>query len=370
MPNLETHCEHCLEKIGFECREVHQWMDEPSRIYGGAHRVIRHDKETALLIADMFGKLYAEGIKGRVIAEAGFYDHILLDATISKQKGAQGHPFTPEQLEEMEEWKPKYQQELERLQKQIKELSQLPELSTREMREYVDYKLGAKSDESRLLAEFSLRHWQKFLLSRDMPNREISEVDVNSFIAQLSRTANSPHTRSGYLGQLIGYFKYAYKNENFTSKLKEAKEKADKEIDEMKKNALPLRIGVVKRFYAQAHPAVKVAIRLILLECARDKMEIYDLENISWIQDKNGKYHFLLKKADKEERIDLDEKTSELITAQLNKKEKLALSQRNINGRFETLSRKLRLKKTLTAIDLIKFGRNLHPDDIKELILT
>ncbi|MDI9578337.1 MAG: phage integrase SAM-like domain-containing protein, partial [Thermoproteota archaeon] len=272
--------------------------------------------------------------------------------------------FTPEQIKELEEQKAEYQQEINRAQKQIKELVQLPQLSIREMKEYLDVKLGRKGPESKQLAEVALRHWQKYLLSRDLPNREINEVDINSFVAQLRRKMNSPYTRANYLGQLVSYFKYAYSKE-IAILIQKEKSKADGEIAELKKNTQPLRIRDVKRFYREANHPLKVAIRLLLLE---KSIGIDDLGKINVIQEANGKYHFFQEKTEIE--IDADTAKMAIPLLKCNKGKLVKGKRRSLADRFQRFSDKLHFEPNITPVDLHKFGRKLHPDDIKEFILT
>ena len=255
MPNLEEHCRHCLERFGVEGREIHKWIDEPSRYYGRAHREIRHDLETADYIAEKFGVYCGEGAKGQYLAKLCYFDHVFLDIDASKNNAPDAPSFTQEEIKALEQKRPILEEEVGKIQKQIKQLDELPPLTIREMVEYISIKLGGKSPELRFLAEVSLRHWQKFLFSRDMHNREVTEIDVNSFISRLNQTVKSPYTRAGYLGQLVAYFQYAYiHDKNLAIKLKEAKKNANKEVDEMKKNALPLRIDTVRRFLSGSKP--------------------------------------------------------------------------------------------------------------------
>lgn len=51
MPDLEEHCKHTYKRYGIEGRDIHQWMDDPSRKYSGKHRQFRHDTETIKLVA-------------------------------------------------------------------------------------------------------------------------------------------------------------------------------------------------------------------------------------------------------------------------------------------------------------------------------
>lgn len=74
MPNLEEHCLKTMKRYGVEGRDIHSWMDEPSREYAGSHRQFRHDSETIRLVGDLFGKTY-----GKSLAENIALDHIMAD---------------------------------------------------------------------------------------------------------------------------------------------------------------------------------------------------------------------------------------------------------------------------------------------------
>jgi len=74
MPNLEEHCARCLKRYGVEGRDIHSWLDEPSREYAASHRQFRHDTETVRLAGELFGSVY-----GKEIAENIALDHIMAD---------------------------------------------------------------------------------------------------------------------------------------------------------------------------------------------------------------------------------------------------------------------------------------------------
>lgn len=74
MPNLEEHCKHSQKRYGIEGRDIHQWLDKPSRKYTRGHRQFRHDTETIKLVGEIFGQKY-----GREMAENITLDHITLD---------------------------------------------------------------------------------------------------------------------------------------------------------------------------------------------------------------------------------------------------------------------------------------------------
>jgi len=69
--NLEEHCSHSLTRYGVEGRDVHQWMDEPVKIYGFQHRKLRHliDKPPQFAI-DKYGLILAQNI---------ILDHLIAD---------------------------------------------------------------------------------------------------------------------------------------------------------------------------------------------------------------------------------------------------------------------------------------------------
>jgi hypothetical protein len=361
MPNLEEHCKHCLERYGVEGRTIHKWIDEPARYYGKAHRELRHDLETANYVAEEFGAECGEGAKGQYLAKLCYFDHIFLDIEESKKKTS-SHNYTEEEIKEFEQQKPIVEQEVVRIQKQIKQLDELPPLTIKGMKEYVNIKLKLKNPESKQSAEISLRHWQKYILSKDPQNRELSEVDINNFVAYLEGKVNSPYTIANYLGQLVAYSKYAY-GKDITLLMQKEKHKADREVAKLKKNALPLRIKVVKRFYDRTKPYVKLPIRLLLLE----NRQIRDIVKITAMQDISKNYHFYDK--DKKE-IKIDPETAKLaITLLVRNNNKLIRgNRRSLAGLFSDWSEKLHIEPNITPVDLRTFGKNHHPDDIREYV--
>jgi len=44
MADLKTHCRDCLEELGQEFREVHEWLDEAFKYFGPRHRDLRHNR--------------------------------------------------------------------------------------------------------------------------------------------------------------------------------------------------------------------------------------------------------------------------------------------------------------------------------------
>jgi len=71
MPSLEEHCQRTLKKYGVEGREIHEWLDDPARIFGVGHRQFRHDAETIRLVGEIFGEKY-----GKSLVENIALDHI------------------------------------------------------------------------------------------------------------------------------------------------------------------------------------------------------------------------------------------------------------------------------------------------------
>lgn len=63
-----------MKRYGVEGRDIHSWLDEPSKEYATAHRQFRHDTETIRMVGEIFGKTY-----GKSLAENIALDHIMLD---------------------------------------------------------------------------------------------------------------------------------------------------------------------------------------------------------------------------------------------------------------------------------------------------
>ncbi len=42
MPNLNIHCALSSQRTGFDFKELHKWMDDPSKTLGVDHRMMRH----------------------------------------------------------------------------------------------------------------------------------------------------------------------------------------------------------------------------------------------------------------------------------------------------------------------------------------
>jgi hypothetical protein len=285
MPNLEEHCKHSKERYGFDGREIHQWLDEPSQLYCGSHRGFRHDEETIVLAGNRFGKNYGEGLIGRKIAEEIALDHFILDHQESLNKHSEKNEIPPAELVTYKQEKEKYEKKRVELKKTVDEYSKLPKSMPREMNDYLEVKF-ADTPNLKMLAEVALRHWYQYLRTRDNTNTEIEDKDVFRFITQLKKKVNAT-TRSNYLGQLVPYFKHAY-GDSIAQTLQKEKLISDKEKIEIKKNFLPLRIRDVKLFYQKAKLPVKIAVRILLLE----DIPVEKLSELYFVQYFGGEYHF------------------------------------------------------------------------------
>jgi hypothetical protein len=76
MPDLKTHCEISLKRTGKEFRELHEWMDEPRKELGRAHRTERHDNTYIDYVEERWGW---EGV-------LEFLHHIAVDYRDTREK--------------------------------------------------------------------------------------------------------------------------------------------------------------------------------------------------------------------------------------------------------------------------------------------
>jgi len=74
MPSYDEHCKQSFERYGITGEEIHEWMDEPCKIYGSAHRKVRHDPNQQLpaFLIHRYGADLARNI---------MIDHVLLDTS-------------------------------------------------------------------------------------------------------------------------------------------------------------------------------------------------------------------------------------------------------------------------------------------------
>jgi len=72
MPSLTEHCMFTKKRYGVTGRDIHKWMDEPVKLYGPNHRMVRHDKyqELPFSFIEKYGNELAYNI---------MLDHLLAD---------------------------------------------------------------------------------------------------------------------------------------------------------------------------------------------------------------------------------------------------------------------------------------------------
>ncbi len=83
MPDLNIHMEQSLFYYGYDFKELHQWIDDPSKLYAGSHRVVRHDIDDIKLVLEIFKDKVPE--KYRMFIRDAFLDHLILDRLTTKQ---------------------------------------------------------------------------------------------------------------------------------------------------------------------------------------------------------------------------------------------------------------------------------------------
>lgn len=81
MPDHETHCLHSLNRYGVRGDEIHTWLDEPSRIFGGSHRQLRHGYETINEAVAMFGTKYGAEVVRNIVT-----DHWIADSEEDRKR--------------------------------------------------------------------------------------------------------------------------------------------------------------------------------------------------------------------------------------------------------------------------------------------
>lgn len=178
MPNIEEHCKHSLKRYGAEGRDIHMWLDEPSRLYAGIHREFRHDEKTIILAGKTFGKTYGEDM-----AQAITLDHIMADHEESIKKRGEKNGSAFSELRAYQEEKTKYEKKKKELRKLLREESDLPEIKSGEVRDFLDRHYAHKKADLKKLAEISLRHWQQYILSRENPSRDIEIRDITRYVS-------------------------------------------------------------------------------------------------------------------------------------------------------------------------------------------
>jgi Flp pilus assembly protein CpaB len=173
-------------------------------------------------------------------------------------------------------------------------------------------------------------------------------------------------TAAYYLGFLVAYLKHENR-EDLANYANNKKKEFVKKFREADKKVKSIPIKDVVTLYKSAPLIGKIMIRLLLLE----NLPIKSLEKISFIQTSEGNYQFNIDgniiNSINEETIRLAEP---IIKENILKGDKrlLAIVSRTIEENIQGYAKKISLSNKLTPRDLRKFGRNLHPDDLKEML--
>ena len=88
MPDHEEHCKHSFKRYGVRGEEIHSWLDEPSKVFGGFHRQLRHNYETINEAVKFFGEKYGSETVRNIVT-----DHFIAD---SEQDGQNNNNETEE----------------------------------------------------------------------------------------------------------------------------------------------------------------------------------------------------------------------------------------------------------------------------------
>ena len=69
MPHIDEHCADCLNSLGSEFREVHEWLDEFAESIGPAHRDIRHHAKGIEHIRQSMGEQEAKAAEIHILKD-------------------------------------------------------------------------------------------------------------------------------------------------------------------------------------------------------------------------------------------------------------------------------------------------------------
>jgi len=72
MPSLREHCLLTEQRYGVTGMDIHKWMDEPVKLFGPTHRLVRHDKYQEL--PKQFIEAYGSDLAYNIML-----DHLLAD---------------------------------------------------------------------------------------------------------------------------------------------------------------------------------------------------------------------------------------------------------------------------------------------------
>lgn len=84
MPNNLEHCQRSLERYGVEGEDIHSWMDEPAKIYGSVHRLLRHELDW---IPKQFIDKYGEDLTRNIMLDHVSFDKKSISLRRTPEKG-------------------------------------------------------------------------------------------------------------------------------------------------------------------------------------------------------------------------------------------------------------------------------------------
>lgn len=90
MAKISTHCNDCLQILGNEYKEIHEWLDEYTKkwnpfIYLERHRKYRHHSSAIEYIEKKYGYYAAQAAKLHIIRDNAMYVYFNID-TIQEDK--------------------------------------------------------------------------------------------------------------------------------------------------------------------------------------------------------------------------------------------------------------------------------------------
>jgi len=345
MPDLEEHCKQTKEQYGIEGRDIHSWMDEPCKIFGGSHRKVRHDVTGIKDAYRIFSTKYPREDIERIMTA-----HILLDANYEpKNTVIRTVQVRTNLIEEPED---------KELQKRLKREMMLSKIKTPRIKDYINIAYGNAETGSFYGVYNALSNWEKFIVSRENHN---SATNIDSYTLSLRKL--KPKTAFNYLYYLGSYFRH-YNQTDLSSKVADRKKEF---VKRFKKDITPIHPNDVEALYNAAKPKVKLTIRLLLLE----KRKICEIEKITYVgKDIEGKSQFSL-----DNKIipinDITVKLAEdLLERNLLRGDKRLLSagQKPMTDNIRELAKKIGLPYIVNSKDLRKFADTQHPDIILKIL--
>jgi predicted transcriptional regulator len=194
-------------------------------------------------------------------------------------------------------------------------------------------------------------------------NHNVTEKDIDRFISLLEVTREQKaNTISSYLGQLIPFF--------YRQNLKEVAELAKEQKNIFAQKArfenkyYPIPSKDLKDLYSRASKTGKVLIHLLLFE----KMKILKIPAIHSKEDgylydgEDKRLHFTTKAT--------TEVVKTFLESDENKNERLFTEIRQLDLYFEELTKPMKRSYPITAMNLRKFSRYIHKDDLIEWLAS